>query len=158
MKPEHVCFEKNGKSQNGLKEMVMPLEHVIHCVCNISSYCQFFAVIYAANLLSTREFINLPLSGVWVKLIYTTQQHKSQDLRGFYNLHSVQHPWFEWENTFPPKHSKTSRRTSDGSNYTVSSGSAWCATLHTVNDNLKYFTTAIPSKGKGKDIGAWKSH
>lgn len=79
--------------------MVIPLEHVIHCVCNISSYCQIFGVIYAANLLSTREFINLPLSGVWVKLIYTTQQHKSQDLRGFYNLHSVQHPWFEWENT-----------------------------------------------------------
>lgn len=64
MRPEPVCFEKSGKSQNGLREMAMPLEHVIHCMCNISSYCQIFAVIYAANLLSTREFINLPLSGV----------------------------------------------------------------------------------------------
>lgn len=64
MRPEHVCFEKSGKSQNGLKETVMPREHVIHCASNISSHCQIFAVIYAANLLSTREFINLPLSGV----------------------------------------------------------------------------------------------
>lgn len=129
--------------------MVMPLEHVIHCACNISSYCQIFAVIYAANLLSTREFINLPLSGVWVKLIYTTQQHKSQDLRGFYNLHSVQHPWFEWENTFPPK-----LPVELGTDQTIPCRPDQPDVLHCVRLTVIWSISPLPShqKGRGKRL------